>query len=112
MTPGILEMQQLCADSLVSLQNVNYEHPTDYPSPSKCVLVYYLLKISIDDDCFAFIHNLQMQRRSMLVVTSLVLELDLFSWIMWAAEGMRQILMIALTMDLVSTTVVTVKMLE
>ena len=48
----------------------------------------------------------------MLVVASLVLELDLFSWIMWAVEGMRQILMIALTMDLVSTTVVTVKMQE
>ena len=112
MTPGISEMQRLCADSLVSLQNVNYKHPTDYPSPSKCVLVYYLLKISIDDDCFAFIHNLQMQRRSMLVAASLFVELDLSSWIMWAAEGMRQISMIVLTMDLVSTTAITVKMLE
>ena len=42
----------------------------------------------------------------------MVLELDLSSWIMWAAEGMRQALMIALTEELVSMTVIMVKMLE
>ena len=45
-------------------------------------------------------------------MASLVVELELSSWIMWTAEEMRQTLMIALTMELVSTTVVTVKMLE
>ena len=43
---------------------------------------------------------------------SLALELDLSSWMMWNAEGMRQTLMIALTVELVSITVFTVKMQE
>ena len=52
-----------------------------------------------------------MQEQS-LMGASLVLELDLSSWIMWAAEGMRQASVVALTEELVSMTVIMVKMLE
>ena len=45
-------------------------------------------------------------------MVSLLLELDLSSWIMWTAEGMRQMSVVAPTMELGSTTVVTVKMQE
>ena len=45
-------------------------------------------------------------------MASLVVELELSSWIMWTAEEMRQTLLTVLTEELVSTTVVTVKMLE
>ena len=45
-------------------------------------------------------------------MASLVVELDLSSWMMWAAEGMRPTLLIALTGGLVTTTVVIVKMQE
>ena len=45
-------------------------------------------------------------------MASLVVELELSSWIMWAAEEMRQTLMIALIEELVSITVVTMKMQE
>ena len=45
-------------------------------------------------------------------MASLVLELELSFWMMLTAEGMRQTLMNALTMELVSTTVVIVKMQE
>ena len=53
-----------------------------------------------------------MQNHSMLVATSLFVELDLSSWMMWAAEGMRQTLLIALTEELAVMTVIMVKMLE
>ena len=55
---------------------------------------------------------LQMRKQSTLVTTSLFVELDLSSWIMWAAEGMRQTLLIVLPLKLVSTTVFIVKMQE
>ena len=42
----------------------------------------------------------------------MVLELDLSSWIMWAAEGMRQASVVAFTEELVSMTVIMVKMQE
>ena len=48
----------------------------------------------------------------MLVAASLILELDLSSWMMWTAEGMRQTLLIVITMDLETITVVIVKMQE
>ena len=48
----------------------------------------------------------------MLTATSLFVGLDQSSWIMWTAEGMRWTLMIALTMELVSITVVIMKMQE
>ena len=48
----------------------------------------------------------------MSVETSVFVDLNLSSWMMWAAEGMRQTLLIALTMELASTTVVTVEMQE
>ena len=53
-----------------------------------------------------------MQYQSLLVAVSLVMELDLSSWIMWAAQETRQTLIIALTLELVSTTVFMVKMQE
>ena len=56
-----------------------------------------------------FIHNLQMQK---LTATTLVLGLALSSWIMWTAEGMRQSLLIATTMELVTTAVHIFKMQE
>ena len=43
---------------------------------------------------------------------SLVLELDLSSWIMWAAEEMRQASVVALTEELASMTVIMMKMQE
>ena len=52
-----------------------------------------------------------MQQQSLLKVASLVLDLDLSSWMNWTAEGMKLILMIALTtMEIV--TVFIVKMQE
>ena len=48
----------------------------------------------------------------MLITGSLVLELDLSSWMILTAEEMRQHLMIALTVELVTTTVIMVKMQE
>ena len=53
-----------------------------------------------------------MQKLSTLVAASLFMELELSFWIMWTAEGMRPTLLIALTMELVSITVVIVKMQE
>ena len=47
-----------------------------------------------------------------LTETSLARELDLSSWIMWTAEGMRQSLLIATTMELVTTAVHIFKMQE
>ena len=47
-------------------------------------------------------YTLQMQQQSMSTLAYLVLELDQSSWIIWAAEEMRQTLMIALTGGLVS----------
>ena len=46
-----------------------------------------------------------MQQLSMFIVVYLVVELDLSSWKMWAAEGMKQTFMIALTVQL--STVIT-----
>ena len=48
----------------------------------------------------------------MLTAESLVLELDLSHWMMWAVEEMRQTSLIALTVELVTTTVVMMKMQE
>ena len=45
-------------------------------------------------------------------MASSFVELDLSSWMMWAAEGMNQTLMTVLTEELVSTIVFTMKMLE
>ena len=45
-------------------------------------------------------------------MASLIQELDQSFWMMWAAEEMRLILRIALTEDLVTTTVVTGKTQE
>ena len=55
---------------------------------------------------------LQMQHQSNMVHTFSVMELDPSSWMMWAAEGMRQTLMIALTTYLVSITAGIMKMQE
>ena len=59
-----------------------------------------------------FIHNLQMQYQSMSIVVYFSVELDLSSWMMCSVMGMNQTLMIALAIELVSTTVVTRKMQE
>ena len=48
----------------------------------------------------------------MLTAESLVLELDLSHWMMWAVEEMRQTSLIVLTEELVITTVVMMKMQE
>ena len=45
-------------------------------------------------------------------MASLLLELELSSWIMWTAEEMRPTLLIALTGGLVTITVITGKMQE
>ena len=88
-------------------------------SPFKCVLVLLSGKdehwVTYNENMLTdllFIHNLQMQKLSVLVATSLFMELDRSSWIMWTAEGMRQTLLIVPTEELASTTVFTVKMLE
>ena len=48
----------------------------------------------------------------MLIVGYLVLELDPSTWMMLTAEEMKQTLLIALTMELVTITVFMVKMQE
>ena len=58
------------------------------------------------------VHYLQMQHQSNKVHTFSVMESVQFSWIMWAAEGMRQTLMIVPTTYLASMTVGIMKMQE
>ena len=56
------------------------------------------------------LHNLQMLEQSLMKTTEASLPLEISSWIMWAAEEMKQTSLIAHTMELVSTTVITGKM--
>ena len=48
----------------------------------------------------------------MSIVVYFVVELDLSSWMMCSVMGMNQTLIIAITIELVSTTVFTLKTLE
>lgn len=72
------------------------------------VASYVLLMCSPEDG----VYYLQMQHQSNKVHTFLVMESVQFSWIMWAAEGMRQTLMIVPTTYLASITVGIMKMQE
>lgn len=72
------------------------------------VASYVLIMCSPEDG----VHYLQMQHQSNKVHTFLVMESVQFSWIMWAAEGMRQTLMIVPTTYLASITVGIMKMQE
>ena len=53
-----------------------------------------------------------MQHQSTLIVAFLILQLDLSSWMMWVARGMKQDYLVVLPMKLVMQNVVTEMMLE
>ena len=53
-----------------------------------------------------------MQRQSTMIAAFLIFQLDLSSWMMWVAGGLKQAYFVALKMKLVTQNVVTEMMLE